>query len=298
MAKDLVKQAEQKLKGGGFMSFLTGGPKYDEAAELYQQAANQYKLAKEWQEASQCLIQCAFCAQSAGSTSDQATYLMEAGNVLKKISTAQAVEQLEKAVAIYSAGGRFQQSGKLLMQIAEMREQECIGDKGIKEVLEYYKRASDMFELDDHSKSNVTKCQLKVADLVAKDSTDPEKGRLEAIRIFEQEGEKALANTLTSYGAKEHFLKAGVLQLVGGDSVTANLANERYRQLDPRFSDSREGELLNALCEAFEQTEVDKFVDKLHEYDSITKLDNWKMEFLLKVKDMMSPSTAADLDLT
>jgi alpha-soluble NSF attachment protein len=296
--KELVKQAENKLKGGGFMSFLTGGPKYDEAAELYQQAANQFKLAKEWQEAATCLGQCAFCAQSSGSTSDQANFLMEAGNVLKKISTSQAVEQFEKAVAIYSSGGKFQQAGKLLMQIAELREQECIGDKGRKEVMDYYKRAADMFELDDHSKSNVTKCQLKFADFSAMDTENPENGRLEAIKIFEQEGEKALQNTLLSYGAKEHFLKAGILHLVGGDAVTANLANEKYRNLDPRFSSSREGELLQALVEAFEETDVDKFVDKLHDYDSVTKLDNWKMEFLLKVKDCMAPSSANDLDLT
>jgi len=292
------KQAEQKLKGGGFMSFLTGGPKYDEAAELYQQASNQFKLAREWTEAANCLNQCAFCAQCAGSTSDQANYLMEAGNILKKWSTALAVEQFEKAVAIHSAGGRFQQAGKLLLQIAEMREQECVGDNGKKELVDCYKRATDMFELDDHSKSNVTKCQLKVANHVAQDTEQPEKGRLEAIQIFEAEGEKALGNTLLSYGAKEHFLNAGILHLVGGDSVTSTLANEKYRNLDPRFASSREGELLQVLVEAFEDTDVDKFVEKLHMFESTTQLNNWRVQFLLKVKDSMAPSSVISLDLT
>jgi len=280
---DLVKKAEEKLKGG-FLSFLTGGPKYDEASELYQQAANQFKLQKAWQEAANCFAQCAHCAHESGSSSDEANHLKEAGNVMKKVSTAQAVEYFEKAIGIYSAGGRFQESGKLLMSIAELHEAERLQPKQVKD---FYKRASEMFELDDHGKSNFTKCNLKVAEYAAKD------GELdEAIRIFEFEGEKALQNQLLQYGAKDHFLRAGILHLCGGDSVTVNLAVERYRSLDPRFEGSREGDLLAGLAEAFENQDVEVFVDKLGEYDNISKLDPWKTEFLVKVKDLMSKDSA------
>lgn len=266
------------------MSFITGGPKYDEAAELYQQAANQYKLAREWQEAANCFVQCAFCARNSGSSTDEANFLTEAGNVLKKISSQQAVEQFEKAVAIYSAAGRFQQSGKLLLSIAEMFEAERLQHR---ETKEYYKKAAEMFELDEHGKSNFSKCILKVAEYSARD------GEInEAIRIFESEGEKALQNNLLQFGAKEHFFKAGILHLVVGDSVTVNLAVEKYRSLDPRFEGSREGELLGSLAEAFQNGDVQTFMDKLGEYDSITKLDSWKLEFLTKVKEHLQPSSA------
>merc|ERR1719436_2141416 len=77
-----------------------------------------------------------------------------------------------------------------------------------KETKDYYKRAAEMFELDDHGKSNFTKCNLKLAEYAAKD------GELqEAIRIFEAEGEKALQNNLLQYGAKDHFFRAGILHL-------------------------------------------------------------------------------------
>lgn len=289
-AAELVKAAEAKLKGGGFMSFLTGGPRYDEAQDLYQQAANQYKLAKDWQQAANCFTQCAYCAKNSGTANDEANFLNEAGNVLKKISTVSAVEQYEKAVAIYSAGGRFQQSGKLLMSIAELYESEKLEHSQAKD---YYKRAAEMFELDDHGKSNFTKCNLKVAEYAAKD------GELqEAIQIFEDEAAKALQNNLLQYGAKDHFFKAGILHLAGGDSVTANLALEKYRSLDPRFAQSREGELLANLCEAFDSKDVDMFVDKLGEYDSVTTLDAWHTTFLVKVKDIMQPSGLEVPDLT
>ena len=47
-ARAIVKKAEQKMKGsGGIMAFLGGGPNYAEANDMYVQAANQFKLAKD-----------------------------------------------------------------------------------------------------------------------------------------------------------------------------------------------------------------------------------------------------------
>jgi len=285
-AQALVQQAEAKLKGG-FFAFLSG-PKFDEASDLYQQAANQYKLAKDWQEAANCFVQCAYCAKQSGSQNDEANYYQEAGSVLKKISSLQAAEQYEKAITILSAGGRFQQAGKLLMQVAELYESERLDHK---EVKDFYKRASEMFELVDHGKSDFTKCNLKVAEYSAKD------GELkEAIQIFEAEGEKALQSSLLQYGAKDHFLRAGLLHLVVGDSVTVNIAVEKYGSLDPRFASSREGELLAGLAEAFGASDSDMFVEKLHDYDQVTPLDAWKTEFLVKVKEAMSGGGGLESD--
>mmetsp|Transcript_137874 Transcript_137874/g.239659 ORF Transcript_137874/g.239659 Transcript_137874/m.239659 type:complete len:298 (-) Transcript_137874:77-970(-) len=283
--KELVRQAEQKLKGG-FLSFLTGGPNFEDAADIYQQAANQYKLAKDWNEAAKCFEQCAYCARKSGDANSEANFLQEAGNVYKKTSTAMAVEQYEKAIAILGANGRFQQSGKLLMSIGELYEAERFNHK---EAKDFYKRAAEMFELEDHGKSNYTKCILKVAEFAAKD------GELqEAIRIFESEGEKALQNTLLQYGAKDHFLRAGILHLVQGDSVTTNLAIQKYSSLDPRFASSREGDLIKDLAAAFEDHDVETFTNVLFDYDKTTPLDSWKTEFLVKVKESMTGGAGGD----
>ena len=42
-AQDLVKKADKKLNSFGLFGF---GSKYEDAAELYEKAANQFKLAK------------------------------------------------------------------------------------------------------------------------------------------------------------------------------------------------------------------------------------------------------------
>lgn len=288
-APALVSEAEKTMKGG-FFSCLAGSRRYDEASELYQQAATQFKLAKQWQEAGAAYAQCALCASRTGDPSSEASFHTEAGNALKRISSEQAVEHFEQAVAIHSAGGKFSQAGKLLVEMAEMLGAEHLDHKELKIL---YRRAVEMYELDDHGKSKCTACNLKLAEYCANDGEYNE-----SIRIFESEGEIALGSTLLQYGAKDHFFRAGILHLVMGDSVTVNLALEKYQSLDPRFAVSPEGELLSALAPAFEATDVDSFTQKLQEFDNMSKLDAWKTRFLLKVKDSMSPAQQDDLDLT
>jgi len=286
----LVQAADLKLKGGFFKCFA-GERRFEDALELYQQAANHFKLSKHWEEAAKCMQQCAFCASRCGDTNSEAGYYVDAGNIFKKFSTTDAVEQYELALGMYSAAGQFTPAGKLLMTIAELYESEKLE---YADTISFYRRASEMFELDEHGKSNFNKCTLKVAEYAAK-SGRPE-DRQEAIQIFESVGEKALGNSVTAYGAKEQFLRAGILHLVGGDSVSVNMALEKYSGLDPRFASSREGELLDHMAKAFESNDVELFQDKCAEYDSDLKLDAWKLEQLVKIKEAMQPSGPASLE--
>jgi len=84
--------------------------------------------------------------------------------------------------------------------------------------------------------------------------------------------------------------------LLVGDSVTVNLAVERYNATDPRFATSREGELLAGLAQAQEAGDGAAFVDRLSLYDSVTPLDPWKTEILLKVKNSLQPPNANSLE--
>lgn len=289
----LVRKADQKVKGG-FLSCLAGNARFEEARELYQLAANQLKLQKDYSEAANCYVQCAYCANKVGSTSEEAEYYSHAGTVLAKVSTKEALLHWECAVSLLQSGelAKFAQAGKLLVKMAELVESERIDGR---EVQEYYKRAADMFDLVDNEKSNYSKCRLKIAEYAALN------GELkEAIQIFEREGENALKNTLLQFGAKEHFLKAGLLYLQEGDSVTASNAVERYCDLDPKFGGSREGELLKGLADAFEANDPDAFLQCLHTYDAVTPLDSWKTNVLLKVKAALDPAVAGvdEVDLT
>ena len=55
-AREAVAKAEKKLKGFGFFVM---GRKEEDAAELLEKAANQFKLAKNWMEAGQTFVKLA-----------------------------------------------------------------------------------------------------------------------------------------------------------------------------------------------------------------------------------------------
>jgi len=53
---ELVKEAEKKLKS---WSLFSSSSKYDDACELYDKAAAQYKIDKEWERAGQTYVKAA-----------------------------------------------------------------------------------------------------------------------------------------------------------------------------------------------------------------------------------------------
>jgi alpha-soluble NSF attachment protein len=292
-------QAEQKVKGG-FLRCFAGIQRFEEAIELYEQAANQYKQSKQWPEAADCMLQSALCAAKCSDPKEEARFYQEAGNLCKRFSSRKATEYKELAAGMYKQTGQLVNAAKLYKEIAEMFESEEID---YVETLRYYQMAADMFDLDEHSKSNMSTCTIKIAEYSAKsgDSKDLQ----QAIKIFETEGAKALKNNLTQYNAKEHYFRAGILHLSTGDTVMIKIALDKYGCEDPRFAGSREGDLLNHLSIALETHDVELFEEKLQDYNSATNLDAWKIEFLLKAKnhlqlggDFPSLDGADGMDLT
>jgi len=104
-----------------------------------------------------------------------------------------------------------------------------------------------------------------------------------AIKLYERVAEASLSNSLTKFSAKDYFFRAG-LNWLAFDIIGCKKALLRYKDLDVSFENSRECKLLDALAEAFEKLEVEDFTNAVVEYDSITKLDQWKSALLYKAK--------------
>eukprot|EP00923_Selenidium_pygospionis_P041262 GHVN01071490.1.p1 GENE.GHVN01071490.1~~GHVN01071490.1.p1 ORF type:complete len:319 (+),score=57.88 GHVN01071490.1:88-1044(+) len=304
-ARELMKKAEKKCQGGLF-SVFTGGPDYDEACRMYSLAANKFKMNKSWTDAADCLVRCAALQDKMGDKNAEANCYADAATLFKKYSTKDATRYYSKAIDIYASSGKFNQAGKLSRGIAEMCEEE--GDEA--GAMAHFKKAADYHEMDQHGKSQQSQCIIKYGEKTARLN----KNYGEAIKIFEKEGEKALRNDLIQFGAKEHFLKAGILYLAKGDSTDCKIACDRYGALDPRFAGSREGKLYKSLVEALEQQDVEAFSTSIHEYNAISPIDAWKVHFLYETKTSMESSnvrseavgaevagcaeTSADIDLT
>jgi len=104
---------------------------------------------------------------------------------------------------------------------------------------------------------------------------------------YEKVADSSLDNHLMKYSIKEYWLKAGLCTLATKDLVAANRNLEGYKQKDPSFAGQRECQLLTDLTEAVEAGNQELFTDKLYAYDQMSRLDKWKTEILVRIKNQI-----------
>lgn len=241
---------------------------------MYARAANMFKMAKKWSAAGSAFCEAASLHLKNGSRHDGATCYVDAGTCYKKSDPAEAVNCLLKAIEIYTDMGRFTIAAKHHMTIAEIYEQEVVD---IEKAMTHYEQAADYFK-GEESTSSANKCMLNVARYAAQ-LEQYEK----AIDIYEQVASSSLENALLKYSSKEYFFRAALCHMCV-DLLNAQHALNKYEELCPSFADSREYKLVKALIGKLEDQDVDGFTDTVKEYDSISRLDQWYTNILLRIK--------------
>ncbi|KAM7271780.1 hypothetical protein ACFE04_030994 [Oxalis oulophora] len=215
-AEEFEKKAEKKLTGWNLFS-----SKFEDAADLFDRAANSYKLAKSF-----------------------------------------AISQLEEAINCFCDIGRLNLAARYYKEIAELYESE----QNIEQSIVYYEKAADFFQSEEVN-TTANQCKQKVAQFAAT-LEDYQK----AIEIYEDIAKQSLNNNLLKYGVKGHLLNAGICQLCKADVVAITNALEKYQDLDPTFSGTRECRLLSDIAAAIDEEDVAKFTDVIKEFDSMTPL--------------------------
>jgi len=282
MAQDpraLLQKAEKASAGagGGFSLFGGRQEKWENAADLYTQAANAFRMQNQNKEAGQAFEKAAnIQTQKLNEPDDAANTLTEAFKVYKKTDPLDAARCLDVAINHYTSKGNFRRAATHKQNLAEIYEIE-LGDQ--KKAIESYELAASWFE-NDNAGALANKLWLKVADLAAMEGD-----YYKAIELFEKVASTAVSNNLMKWSVKDYFLKAGLCHLAVGDQVATNRAFEKYRDMDPTFPSQREHQLLVDLYEAVEAGDQEMFADKLFQYDQMSKLDKWKTVILLKIKN-------------
>ncbi|CAN6479130.1 unnamed protein product [Victoria cruziana] len=280
---DLLKKAEKKINGWGIF-----GSKYEDAAELFDKAANQYKLAKSWDKAGNTYLKLAECHLKMDSKHEAASACVDAANCYKKINTADAIQCYDAAVSHFMEIGRLNMAARYCKEIGELYE----NDQNLEQAIVYFERAADLFQSEEVTTS-ANQCMQRVAQLAASLDEYPK-----AIEIFESIAKVSMNNNLLKYSVKGLLLNAGICQLCKGDAVAINNALERYQDLDPTFSGTREHKLLSDLASSFDEEDIDKFTTAVREFDSMTRLDPWKTSLLLKAKNTLKEKELEEDDLT
>uniref|UniRef100_A0A5B7AFR3 Putative alpha-soluble NSF attachment protein-like n=1 Tax=Davidia involucrata TaxID=16924 RepID=A0A5B7AFR3_DAVIN len=281
--EDFEKKAEKKLNSWGLFS-----SKYEDAADLFDKAANSFKLAKSWDQAGSAYVKLANCHIKLDSKHEAANAYADAAHSYKKTNTKESISCLEQAVNLFLDIGRLNMSARYYKEIAELNETE----QNFEQAIVYYERAADLFQSEEVTTS-ANQCKQKIAQFAAQLEQYQK-----AIEIYEEIARQSLNNNLLKYGVKGHLLNAGICQLCKGDVVAISNALERYQELDPTFSGTREYKLLADLASAIDEEDITKFIGAVTEFDSMTKLDAWKTTLLLRVKEALKAKELEDDDLT
>ncbi|KAF2803607.1 alpha-soluble NSF attachment protein [Mytilinidion resinicola] len=271
MAQDprvALQKADKALAGAGSGFSFFGGrsDKYENAADLYIQAANAFRMAKQGMEAGRAFEKAgSIQLTNLNEPDDFANTMTEAFKAYRKESPEDAARCLDKAISHYASKGNFRRAATHKQNIAELFEVE-LQDEG--RAAAAYEEAASWYE------TLANKLWLKTADLVALEGKD-----------YERVAKSSVQNNLMKWSVKEYLLKAGICSLATGDMVGVNAALERYRDLDNSFSQQREHQLLVDLAEACKEGDQEMFADKLFQYDQMSKLDKWKTTILLRIKN-------------
>ncbi|OVA17228.1 NSF attachment protein [Macleaya cordata] len=281
--EEFEKKAEKKINGWALF-----GSKYEEAADLYEKAANSFKLAKSWDKAAAVYLKLAGCHLKLESKHEAASAYVDAANCYKKISPKEAISCLDQAVNQFMEIGRFNMAARYCKEIGELYEVE----QNFEQAILYFERSADLFQSEEVTTS-ANQCKQKVAQFSAQLEKYPR-----AIEIYEEIARQSLNNNLLKYSVKGYLLNAGLCQLCRGDVVAITNSLERYQELDPTFSGTREYKFLADLAASIDEEDVAKFTDVVKEFDSMTRLDAWKTTLLLRVKEKLKAKELEEDDLT
>ncbi|KAF2319201.1 hypothetical protein GH714_013925 [Hevea brasiliensis] len=281
--EEFEKKAEKKLNGWGLF-----GSKFEDAADLFDKAANSFKLAKSWDKAGSTYVKLANCHLKLDSKHEAAQAYVDAAHCYKKTSTNEAISCLGQAVDLFCDIGRISMAARYYKEIGELYESEANFEKAI----DFYEKAADFFQGEEVTTS-ANQCKQKVAQFGAQLEQYQK-----AIEIYEEIARQSLSNNLLKYGVKGHLLNAGICHLCKGDVVAITNALERYQDLDPTFSGTREYKLLADIAAAIDEEDIAKFTDVVKEFDSMTPLDSWKTTLLLRVKEKLKAKELEEDDLT
>ncbi|KAF8898792.1 vesicular-fusion protein SEC17 [Infundibulicybe gibba] len=273
-AQVLLDKADKKANSssGWFSSATT---KFEEAGDLYQQAANSFKLEKLFKEAGDSFAREAECREKCKEQNEAANAWWNAAKAYKRGFPDLAIQALTQTIVHLTQAGRFRQAADREKEIGQIYLQET---NDLRKACESYERAGDWYIQEDATAIG-NGCYKDAADLHADLEEYPQ-----AISRYEQVADNALTSSLTKYSVKEYWLRAGLSALAMNDTVSAKRNMAKYATQDMAFSSTRESKFVHALIQAVEAGDQEAFTAAVVEFDQVTKLDNWKTSMLLKIK--------------
>lgn len=286
----LISEAEKLAKPQtGFFSSLLGSLssyRLEEATDLYVQAANSYRLNKDFAAAGDQFVRAADLQRKLNNHNDVANQLIEAYKCYKSVSPSDAIDALLKAIHIFlTQNGQFRRAANFQMDLADLHE--SVGD--VANATLAYEKAGDYFSTD-HAEALANKAYVKCADLNAA-AGDYSKAR----DLYDAIIKTSLGNNLTKWNLKDYFFKNLLCTLCLDDVVEAQKRLHAFADDEPLWPSTREFKLVEDILDSIQNGDVQAYSDRVYEYDQFSKLDKLKTQLLLKVKNSVVEKDDDDL---
>lgn len=193
-----------------------------------------------------------------------ANTLQDAFKAYRKTCPEDAARCLSQAIDHYVSKGNIRRAATQKQNLAQFYEE--IGDKS--KARSAYEVAAQWYE-DDSAPALSSKLNMKAAEFAALDNDF-----LDAIKRFEHVAKQAASSNLMRYSIKDYLLRAGLCHLAL-DVIGAKRALESYRELDPGFPSTDQGQLLADLLVTVEQGDGEGYTARMDRYKLTNPLDQW-----------------------
>ena len=270
---ELVKKAQKKLDPGFFKSiFSDSNERLEKALNYYKEAAEIFKIKREWIKAGDCYIEIANLKK--GMKEDPCETYNDAILCYNKGGAKDKYEKLmNKLINIYVKNGEFTNAAEMVFEKAQKILENTNNDqKTIIEVLELYDQALDYYQMDKNSNEHKTnKIKEAKADLVSIYGIKDELPQAKS--IYEELGKYYNKSNSGKVFSKDYFAKVIFLYLAYNDYITAKAFLSKYYDEDGGLYGSDIATFLENIILCFENNGMDIKDETIGNEDEVLNFD-------------------------
>ena len=270
---ELVKKAQKKLDPGFFKSiFSDTNERLEKAMYYFKEAAEIYKINKEWIKAGDCYTEIANLKE--GIKEDPCESYNDAILCYNKGGANDKYEKLtDKIINAYIKNGEFSNAAELVFEKAQKLLDNIKDDKKkIREILDLYDQALDYYQMDKSTTERKTnKIKEAKADLIILNEIKEELDQ--AKYIYEELGKFSNKTNSGKIFSKDYFAKVVFIYLAYEDYVTAKAFLNKYYCEEGGLKGSDIGNFLENIIKCFENDGLDIKDEENGNEDNILNFD-------------------------
>lgn len=291
---ELVKKAQKKLDPGFFKAiFSDAHERTEKAIRYYNEAAELYKIKREWIKAADCYMEIANLKE--GIEEDPCETLNEAQLCYNKGGSNDKDEKItNKIISIYVKSGDFPNAAELVFEKAQKLLEKANGDeKKIKEILQLYEQSLDYYQMDKNTVEHKTnKIKEAKADLIVLNGIKEEFSQ--AKNIYEELAKFYSKSKSGNIFSKDYYAKIVFFYLAYEDFATAKAFLNKYYGEDASLHGSDIATFLENIIACMENNgldikddniEVEDGEEKTLNFDIACQLYKKKIKFNKKIWD-------------